>query len=87
MPILFASDGEGAIEKIKEILPQKRRAAIEGVQERATARWQPPVNASTEEKMLAAARQIKRAFREARGHDASDVEIYMYNPVFPLVTW
>ena len=32
------------------------------VQERATARWQAPVNASAEAKMRAAARQIKQAF-------------------------
>ena len=52
------------------------------VQERATARWQDPVNASAEEKMMAAATQIKQAFGSESG-----VEVYMYNPVFPLVTW
>ena len=49
------------------------------VQERSTARWQAPVNASLEAKMLAAAQQIKRV--------APEVQVLMYNPVFPNVLW
>jgi hypothetical protein len=49
------------------------------VQERGTGRFFPPANASTEAKMLAAAKQIKAV--------NDSIEVYMYNPVFPVVDW
>jgi hypothetical protein len=49
------------------------------VQERCTGRFAKPVNASAETKMVAAAKQIK-AVNES-------IEVYMYNPVFPVVDW
>ena len=49
------------------------------VQERCTGRFAAPINASAEDKMVAAAKQIKAA--------NSSIEVYMYNPVFPVVDW
>ena len=49
------------------------------VQERCTGRFAAPANASAESKMLAAAAQITAV--------NSSIEVYMYNPVFPVVGW
>jgi hypothetical protein len=49
------------------------------VQERCTGRFAPPANASAEKKMTAAAQQIKAA--------NGSIEVYMYNPTFPVVEW
>ena len=49
------------------------------VQERCTGRFAAPANASAESKMLAAAAQIAAI--------NSSIEVYMYNPTFPVVDW
>eukprot|EP01043_Picozoa_sp_COSAG02_P060825 COSAG02_NODE_8035_length_2738_cov_9.087769_2_plen_394_part_01 len=49
------------------------------VQERCTSRFAAPVNASAESKMLAAAAQIAEV--------NASIEVYMYNPTFPVVDW
>eukprot|EP01043_Picozoa_sp_COSAG02_P042686 COSAG02_NODE_3648_length_6426_cov_6.186054_4_plen_413_part_00 len=49
------------------------------VQERCTGRFAEPANASAESKMLAAAAQIQAV--------NSSIEVYMYNPTFPVVDW
>ena len=49
------------------------------MQERGTSKDTPPVNASAELKMAAAARQIKAVL--------PSVAVLMYNPVFPVVDW
>jgi hypothetical protein len=50
------------------------------VQERETSRFQAPVNRSAESKMIAAAKQVRKAL-------GNEIKVLMYNPTFPAVEW